>query len=88
MGYLPPQIAPIYDEIVNDEDSIEHKVVKWADKICAYVKCVEEVKMGNREFVKAEKSLKAELEQLGSQEVDYFMANFMPAYALTLDEME
>ncbi len=88
LGYLPTEVAPIYDEIVNDESSIEHKFVKYADKICAYVKCVEEVKMGNREFVKAEKSLKAELEALSVPEVDYFMTHFIPAYALTLDEME
>src|SRR5262245_46192911 len=62
-------------------------VVKAADKICAYVKCLEEVAAGNGEFAKAEKSLRASVEALDLPEVRYFLETFAPSFRLTLDEL-
>ena len=47
--------------------------MKYADKISAYIKCVEELKAGNKEFAKAEKTIKKEIENFNSEEVNYFM---------------
>ncbi len=69
------------------EDRALWELVKAADKLCAYVKCVEEVSAGNREFASAERSLKATVEQLGLPEVDYFLDEFLPSFRLTLDEL-
>ena len=60
--------------------------VKAADKISAYIKCVEEQRMGNCDFEKAGNSILEIINELNMPEVDYFMKNFMPAYLLTLDE--
>ncbi len=85
---LPSQLSAEYEKIILDNDGIEHKFVKYADKICAYIKCVDEVKMGNAEFVKAKETILKEINAFQSQEVDYFMQNFLPAFFLTLDELD
>ena len=85
---LPAEMVDMYTNIVNDNDSIEHKFVKYADKICAYIKCIDEVKMSNSEFFKAEKTIRAEIDAINSPEVKFFMENFIDAFYLTLDELE
>ena len=85
---LPTEMVEVYTNIVNDNESIEHKFVKYADKICAYIKCIDEVKMSNSEFFKAEKTIRAEIDAIESPEVKFFMENFVDAFYLTLDELE
>ena len=85
---LPTEMVEVYTNIVNDNQSIEHKFVKYADKICAYIKCIDEVKMSNSEFFKAEKTIRAEIDAIDSPEVKFFMENFVDAFYLTLDELE
>jgi len=62
-------------------------VVKAADKLCAYLKCLEELKAGNREFEKAEVTIRNQLEEMEVPELKYFMEVFLPSYRLTLDEL-
>ncbi len=88
LTYLPEELSSYYAGIINDADSVEHRFVKYADKLCAYIKCIDEVKMGNCEFSKAEKTILDELHAYGSPEVDYFIEHFIGAYKLTLDELE
>lgn len=71
-----------------DADSLEYRLMKAADRLAAYVKCLEELKSGNSEFSKAKKSIESDLHSRKMQEVDYFMKNFIPAFSLTLDELE
>lgn len=85
---LPNELSAEYQTIILDTDSIEHRFVKYADKICAYIKCVDEVKMGNAEFVKAKESILRDITEFDSPEVNYFMQNFLPAFSLTLDELD
>jgi 5'-deoxynucleotidase len=74
---------------VADEADREHReLVTAADKLCAYVKCLEEIGAGNPEFAKAEKALKASLDALALPEVRYFLDTFVPSFRLTLDELE
>ena len=63
------------------------QLVKAADKLCAWLKCVEEDKAGNAEFRKAEKSIRVELEALPVPEVTTFLKLFGESFALSLDEM-
>ncbi len=63
------------------------QIVKAADKLCAYVKCVEERKSGNTEFEKAGAKILQGLYALKLPEVDYFMEQFLEGYSLTLDEL-
>ncbi len=89
LDMLPEDLKPDYESILfaqNDEGD-HWQLVKAADKICAYLKCVEEMKAGNQEFAKAEKSIKADLDKFDLPEVIYFMQNFVPSFSLTLDEL-
>ena len=74
--------------VLPDETSKEYKLVKCADRLSAYLKCVEEIKAGNSEFKKAKTTILSELKSLKSQEVDYYLKEFVPAYELTLDELD
>ncbi len=86
---LPKELYDRYkDYVLPDENSEEFKIMKCADKISAYIKCVEEVKFGNKEFVKAKESIKKELNKNEREEVQYFVKNILPKYELTLDELE
>ena len=62
-------------------------IVKAADKMSAYIKCIEERKAGNNEFLSAEKQNREQLEANPLPEVKYFMEHFIPAFELTLDEL-
>ena len=88
LSLLPSQLSAEYAKIVMDDVSEEHKFVKYADKICAYIKCVDEVKRGNAEFAKAKETIFKEINAFRSKEVDYFMGNFLPVFSLTLDELD
>ena len=62
-------------------------VVKAADKLSAYIKCIEERKAGNNEFLSAELQTRKILEEGGMPEVQYFLKHFIPAFELNLDEL-
>ena len=75
--------------LFREEADVENwKLVKAADKICAYVKCLEELKAGNQEFSKARKAVEQDIERLDLPEVRYFMERFVPSFTLTLDELD
>ena len=89
LDMLPENLKGEYAEyILPDENSEEYKIVKCADRLSAYFKCVEEIKAGNGEFKKAKKSILLELKSLKREEVDYYLNEFAPAYELTLDELD
>ncbi|MDD3946979.1 MAG: 5'-deoxynucleotidase [Clostridia bacterium] len=86
---LPEELKDEYRKVVlPDLDQYEYKLVKAADKLSAYVKCVEEVRAGNKEFSKALKSIGKELEANPLPEVQYFIKNFIGGFQKTLDELE
>ncbi len=86
---LPNDLKPAYQSLFfgSAADGEHWTLVKAADKICAYLKCLEELKAGNQEFAKAERAVKADLDRLDLPEVSYFIANFIPSFSLTLDEL-
>ena len=88
LTHLPSELSAEYAKIINDTDETEHRFVKYADKICAYIKCIDEVKMSNTEFYKAEKTIYKELRDYRCPEVDFFMDNFIEAYKLSLDDLD
>jgi 5'-deoxynucleotidase len=88
LGMLPDELRKVYEPLVKQRDDDEvHAIVKAADKICAYLKCVEELSAGNTEFAKAKKALKKTIDEMERPEVDYFMKMFVPSFELTLDEL-
>lgn len=67
-------------------DQETQRIVKAADKISALIKCTEELNMGNREFLQAEKSTLKAIEKMNLPEANVFMEEFMPGFSLSLDE--
>ncbi|MCG9638508.1 5'-deoxynucleotidase [Photobacterium sp. ZSDE20] len=65
----------------------EQSIVKQADTICAYLKCLEELSAGNHEYEQAKRRLEETLEQRKSPEMDYFLTTFAPSFELSLDEI-
>lgn len=72
----------------SEADAAEWRLVKLADKIAAYLKCLEEARSGNGEFARAEQAIAADLSRAGEPEVAYFLETFVPSFQLTLDELD
>ena len=70
-----------------EADAESLKLVKAADRLCAYIKCLIEETCGNREFENAKKATEKKLDALECEELAYFREHFLPAFTLTLDEM-
>ena len=88
-GMLPPELQKVYRPLLFPAAAEQElwRIVKAADKICAYLKCVEELKSGNQEFVRAERSIRQDIDRMEAPEVAYFMAHFVPSFGLPLDEL-
>ena len=85
---LPVELRGAFEPILTGEVEKElHPLVKAADKLSAYIKCIEERKAGNNEFASAEKQILAALHEYGMPELEYFLLHFMPAFEKTLDEL-
>lgn len=85
---LPKELQATYTPyLIPDEESIEYKLMKIADKLSAYVKCVEERLLGNKEFDVAYKRLQKVLDGLRVDypELGYFLDNFMDGFHESLD---
>ncbi len=86
---LPSELqGEIYPYLQADKTGEEYKFVKAADKLSAYIKCLEELRSGNNEFIQAEKTIKKALTELHMPAVDYFFEHFIPAFSLSLDDLE
>ena len=82
---LQDDFAPfLISEAADPEDAA---VVKQADCICAYLKCLEELSAGNQEYALAKKRLDITLKERYTDEMDYFLHTFAPSFELTLDEI-
>ena len=90
ISMLPDFVQDEYRTLIEvPSDSYEHTLIKAADKLAAYIKCVEELRSGNKEFSKAESTLKKELAKYFEyEEVKYFYDTFAPSFKKTLDELE
>ena len=88
LSMLPEALRADYEPIIRIEDETVHALVKAADKLSAYIKCVEELKAGNLEFKKAAEQTRRALDEMKMPELDYFMAHCMESFSMTLDELE
>lgn len=89
LSMLPGDMENTYRTILfyEDMDPKYYPIVKSADKLSAYIKCAEEVKAGNKEFVKAMEATRKSLDESKLPEVIHFMEHYIEAYNKTLDEM-
>lgn len=83
---LPPELYGEMSALFNGSTA-ENMLVKYADKLAAYVKCKEELSQGNAEFKEAEKSVLDTLKGYDDRAVDYFLDHFVDAYGLSLDKL-
>ena len=88
LDMLPEELKHSYETVLvkTEEDAYLWRIVKAADTINALIKCIEEEKSGNREFAGAKKGIEKKVRAIDLPEVKYYVENFLPSFALTLDE--
>ena len=88
LSTLPEELQGSFRPVFNGEISDKYRdLVKAADKLSAYIKCIEERRAGNDEFISAEKQTRAILDESPLPEVKYFLEHFIPAFELNLDQL-
>lgn len=90
LSMLPQDLRQAYEPAFSagPGEEEELQIVKAADKLSALIKCVEECRQGNREFEKARLSTEQAVRAMHLPAADCFLEEFLPAFALTLDEQE
>ena len=84
---LPPELVSSYEHLVLEDDEEVNPIVKAADKLSAYIKCVEEQKAGNTEFDSAAQLTMAAMRKMQLPELDWFIEKCLPAFSLNLDQL-
>ena len=87
VSMLPDDLRIIYRPLISNEDEVLERYVKAADKLSALIKCIEEVRMGNNEFLKAKEATEQSIRAMSLPALDIFMEECLPAFYLTLDEL-
>jgi len=88
LDYLPGDFQQDFKDLLfQQEDCEEWRIVKAADRISAYVKCLEEYAFGNREFLTAQESVRASISAMNMPEAEDFMREFAPSFMLPLDAL-
>jgi len=89
LAALPSELRPAYKPLLSPGTGDDaYALVKAADKLAAYIKCLEELKTGNLEFRHAADQCRTKLEELNMPEVGYFIEHFIPAFDMSLDELD
>ena len=87
LDMLPQELRSSYEHLVLEYDEEVAPIVKGADKLSAYIKCVEEQQTGNTEFDSAAAVTMQALKTMGREEMDWFIENCLPAFNLNLDQL-
>lgn len=87
LSMLPEELRAAYVPYLSVPEDYDRQVVKAADSISAYLKCLEEKRAGNREFDAAGESLRSSLAESALPEVQDFIRKFIPSFELSLDEL-
>ena len=87
VAMLPEQLQAHYEPIIQESDPEIRLVVKAADKLSAYIKCIEEQKAGNTEFESAAKQTMDSMKAMECAELNWFIAECLPAFLLNLDQL-
>ena len=87
LALLPEDMRPSFVQYMKQEPGYEHTLVKAADRISAYIKCMEEQRAGNHEFDYAADNVRKSLASIDLPEVKDFLTDFLPAFDMTLDEI-
>ncbi len=88
---LPPDLREDYSAVLKQTDDADRELlplVKAADRFSALIKCIEEIRMGNNEFIMAKESVERSIHEMELPEAEVFFNEFLPSYCLTLDELD
>ena len=88
LSMLPEVLRPHYEHLILEDDPEIRPIIQAADKLSAYIKCVEELKAGNLEFESAARQTMQAMQAMNRPELDYFLQEFLPAFSLNLDQLE
>ena len=88
LGMLPAELRPSMAPYIYEDDPVSHDIVKAADKLSAYIKCVEELKAGNAEFESAARQTRSALQDMPLPELRWFMEHCLDSFSMNLDELE
>ena len=86
VSMLPVELQSTYEPLISGKvgDDAE-RLVKAADRLSAYIKCIEERKAGNLEFLSAERQTLERIRSMALPEAEYFLEHFIPAFEQDLD---
>ena len=87
LALLPEDLQPAFTPYMKQASGYEHTLVKAADRISACIKCMEEQRAGNREFDYAAENIRESISAIDLPEVKDFLTDFLPAFDMTLDEL-
>ena len=87
LALLPEDLQPAFTPYMKQVPGYDHSLVKAADRISAYIKCLEEQRAGNREFDYAAENIRRSIAAIDLPEVRDFLTDFLPAFGMTLDEL-
>lgn len=88
LSMLPLALRESYRDYVLEQNEAVNPIVKAADKLAAYIKCLEELKAGNQEFSTASAQTLAALEGAQREEVTWFLENCLEPFTRNLDQLE
>ena len=88
LGMLPGELRGAYEPLLREADPEIRRIVKAADKLSAYIKCLEELEAGNNEFGDAAGETLEALRRMELEEVTWFLEHFAEAFGLTLDGLQ
>ncbi len=87
LAMLPEDMRDDFAPYLEESKDYDHQIVKAADSLSAYLKCMEERHAGNHEFDAAGEAIRAQLDAIPLPEVQDFIEQFAPSFSLTLDEL-
>lgn len=88
LSMLPEELRHCYSDMLHERSGEVTRFVKAADKLSAHIKCLEEMKASNHEFILAARQTRQALDEMDMPELNYFIENFLDSFTLTLDELK
>ena len=87
LGMLPEKLRACYAPMVLEDDEEVTPIVKAADKLSAYIKCIEEQKAGNTEFDFAAKQSMEAMLAMDMPELQWFIDECLEPFGLNIDQL-
>ena len=85
---LPEELQEDYGPMLREEAPEVRRFVTAEDKLSTHIRCLEELKASNHEFLLAARQTRQALDDMDMPELRYFIENFLDSFTLTLDELK